>query len=371
MNIRAANHAAAAGQHDGFVITPQFHSQRTGHLFLEGAEVATQVRAPEFIIECGGTQRTLEHDIQRRCDACRPAMVALPGSFTTGNAEIGYGKTTQPRLGFCTAPGGALVADFTPGTGRRTGERRNGGRVVVGLHLHHPMPGLCMRGIMPCPGIRKKALHLEAFGHGCIVIVGRQDPFRAGLPGFPDHAKQRVLLCLPVYYPAGVEYLVPAMLGIRLGKHHQFDVDRVAPQGVEILDQVIDLVSRECQTEFDVGRLQCRASATENINEGKRCGFGMYEQGIGVIHVKHNRLRHAVMDQRQHGSRLCIRQCRSVAHFKGIDDAPLHTAHFFKPAVMNDVGGLAGPGRDGPRTGDDNQRDTVHLPCRPVRPVRQ
>ena len=44
-------------------------------------------------------------------------------------------ETGQSRLGLAAAAGGAFVADFAAGAGRRAGERRDRGRMVVGFDL--------------------------------------------------------------------------------------------------------------------------------------------------------------------------------------------------------------------------------------------
>ena len=51
------------------------------------------------------------------------------------------GEASQAGLGFGAAAGGAFVADFAAGAGGRTGERRDGGGVVVGFHLHQHVVG--------------------------------------------------------------------------------------------------------------------------------------------------------------------------------------------------------------------------------------
>ena len=43
-------------------------------------------------------------------------------------------------------------------------------------------------------------------------------------------------------FPTRVKNFMPAMLGVGLGEHHQFDVVWVAPQFCKLLAQIIDLV---------------------------------------------------------------------------------------------------------------------------------
>ena len=56
--------------------------------------------------------------------------------------------------------------------------------------------------------------------------------------GLADHGKERQLLRLAVDHPMSVEYLVTAVLGIRLREHGQLDIGRVASQRVEVLEQI-------------------------------------------------------------------------------------------------------------------------------------
>src|SRR3546814_4449868 len=79
--------------------------------------------------------------------------------------------------------------------------------------------------------------------------------------GVLDHLEQRLrravaLHVLPVDGPRRVEDLVPAVLGVGLREHHQFDVAGVAAELAEAFAQVFDLVLRERQAEACVGFLQ-------------------------------------------------------------------------------------------------------------------
>src|SRR5699024_4429058 len=61
LHVVAANVGDAAGDHDRFVVT-------TTHIglavfLLEGAEIAAQTRASEFVVEGGGAERAVAHDL--------------------------------------------------------------------------------------------------------------------------------------------------------------------------------------------------------------------------------------------------------------------------------------------------------------------
>ena len=53
------------GNHDGLVVAAHFLTGCTGHLLLEGTEVAGQVRTAEFVVERSAANRAFNHDIQR------------------------------------------------------------------------------------------------------------------------------------------------------------------------------------------------------------------------------------------------------------------------------------------------------------------
>ena len=66
--------------------------------------------------------------------------------------------------------------------------------------------------------------------------------------GFPDHPEQAIFFAYTVNDPGRIENLVPAMLGVGLGKHHQFDICRRLSQTQIVLDQVTDLVLGQGQS---------------------------------------------------------------------------------------------------------------------------
>src|SRR5690606_39523052 len=96
--------------------------------------------------------------------------------------------------------------------------------------------------------------------------------------GVLDHAEQGLVLALAINVPAGIKDLVPAMLGVGLGEHHQFDVVGVASQVGEAGHQVVDLVIGQGQAQLDVGLLQRGAAAAQYVHRGKRLGLGVAEQ---------------------------------------------------------------------------------------------
>jgi hypothetical protein len=86
-----------------------------------------------------------------------------------------------------------------------------------------------------------------------------------------------------VDHPVGVEDLVPAVLGVGLGEHHQLDVGRVAPHAAEVLHQVVDLVLGQREAQLAVGPLQRSAAAGEDVHGGERLRLVVVEERVGVI----------------------------------------------------------------------------------------
>ena len=131
------NHAQAAGDHDGLVVTALFGDfTRCGcvrYRLLVFAEVPQQIGPTEFIVEGSAAQRAFDHDLQRAGDVLGFA-IGINWNLTPIN--FGHSETRQPGFGFGTAACGAFVANFSARAGGRARERRDSRGVVVGLHLH-------------------------------------------------------------------------------------------------------------------------------------------------------------------------------------------------------------------------------------------
>src|SRR5205823_6011697 len=136
VHVRAPHVPQAAGDHDRLVVAAQALGRVAGGALLEGAEVAAHRRAAEFVVERGGADRALEHDLERGGDARRRAERLLPGALVAGDAQVRHREAGEPRLGFGAATGGALVADLPARAGRSSREGRDGGGMIVRLHLH-------------------------------------------------------------------------------------------------------------------------------------------------------------------------------------------------------------------------------------------
>lgn len=60
--------------------------------------------------------------------------------------------------------------------------------------------------------------------HSCVVGVGADDVVGVHLVGVLDHAKEAIGLALAINGPRRIENMVPAVLGVDLGKHEKLDI---------------------------------------------------------------------------------------------------------------------------------------------------
>ncbi len=277
VRIASGDVADAAGNHDRLVIAA--HLARD--LLLERAEVAEQVRPSEFVVERCAADRAVEHDVQRRCDAVRLAVVDFPRLRQPGNTQVRHGKSGQARLRLRAYAGRALVADFAAGARRSARKRRDRRRMIVRLDLHQHVSHLGARSVMAVrTGIeapRGRARH-----HRGVVFVRDDRAFGIGFVRSPDHCEQRQWRSLAVDRPVGVEYLVPAVLGVGLREHHQLDVGRIASRVPEARRQVVDFVVGQRQTQAGIRFDDRLASAADQLDRFQRQRRNFGEQTRSV-----------------------------------------------------------------------------------------
>ena len=122
----------------------------------------------------------------------------------------------------------------------------------MSLHLHEDMNGLVNVVEFTIIGSRHQPRSVPAFNDRGVIAISRDNPFGCLFRRRLDHAEQTFVLLLPVNNPARIEYLVPAMLRVRLGEHHEFGVSRVALQARVALDEIIDFAIAKCQAQFSI-----------------------------------------------------------------------------------------------------------------------
>ena len=238
-----ARDAATARQHDGFVVAPDLAPDRVP--LFEGAEIAPQGRAPEFVVVGGRAYGALEHDVQGGSQLPGPSgfPFLFPGLGQGRDAQIGHGETRDARLRLRANAGGGFVSQLAAGAGGGAGKGRDGGGVVVGLDLQHDARFFRGVAVAAVGGAGEEACGAAPPQDRGVVGVGGQRAAggraRRGAGGL-DHVKQAVRLVRAVYAPAGVENLVAAMLRIRLGEHHQLHIRGVPARLLKGLVQIGD-----------------------------------------------------------------------------------------------------------------------------------
>ncbi len=379
LHVAGADIAKPSGEHDGFVIAADFLGVRVfargGHFLFEGAEVAVDGGATEFVVEGGTTEGAFDHDIESGNDAAGFAVGFFPRLFGSGDAEIGNGETGQTGLGSCSDAGGTLIADLPAGTGCGTGERRDCGGVIVRFDLAENVDVLVVGGVALGVGIDKETSAPRSGEDGGVVTVGGEDALAVELVGVADHRKERFLLLLSVDIPRGVKDFVAAVLGVGLRKHHQLDVVGIAFEFGESFDEVIDLILGQSESERGIGGDEGSATFGEDRHGRERTRFVVVKEHLAGFERIEDGLGHAVVEvgcelaraggcvseltaylagRGSSASELAACGRRLRAQIDRILDHALDALHLVKSADVSDIGGFGGPGgnRAGAR-GDD------------------
>ena len=341
----------AASDHDRLVKA----AHHPGHGLFEGAEVARQVGPAELVVEGCAAERAFDHDVQRAGDVGRLARAAaLPGFVRARQAQVAGGKARQPRLGPGATARGPFIADLATRPGGRTGKGRDGRGVVVGLHLHQHMGRDLARRVRRS-GLARSGQPLvdwAAMHHrGVVAVSHHRALWRSGL-GVSDHAEHRMRLFHSVDGEAGVEDLVPAVLGVGLRKHHQLHIRGVALQAREGVHQVVNLVVGQREAEVTVGLHQRLPALAQQVHVRHGHARMRVKQSARRLSGARHALGHAVVQQRGQGAHHVVGQRRRPTQ-QALEQAAgalqaelgdtLHALHW-QCAVAGDVGGLAGPG---------------------------
>ena len=301
-------------------------------------------------------------------------MIFFPRLNRAGKAEIGNGESGHSRLGLGAAAGGALVANLAAGARRRAGVGRDRGRVVVRLDLAEEVDVLVVRGVFAGVRVGVEAAAARAGQHRGVVLVGGEDAVGMQRVGILDHLEQRAVARRAVDGPGGVENFVATVFGVGLREHHQLDVVRIAAEGREGLDEIIDLVSGESEAERAVGLHERGATARDERDARQRPRLFVAEERGARSEVGIDDLGHAVVEpggelRPQLGSKVEGRRSKvrvaltfdgrlSSFDFEvdGVGDDALDALDRGEAADVRDVGGLGGPWRNGARA----RRDDLH-----------
>ena len=118
--------------------------------------------------------------------------------------------------------------------------------------------------------VREQSLRHVALHHCGVVVIRDHVALWMQLVRVANHFKQTDRLRFAINDEIGVENLVAAMFRVRLRKHHQFDVGRIALE-VEIrVEQIVHFVIRQGQAQINICLLQCSLTARQNSNGAQR-----------------------------------------------------------------------------------------------------
>ncbi len=293
-----ADIADTARQHDRLMVAAQFAAVVAVDPLFIGAEIAVQRRTAKFVVKRRAAQRAFRHDVQRADDAIGLAKILFPRLLEAGNTQVGNGEAHQTGFWLRAAAGGALIADFAAGSGRRARPRRDRRWVVMGFHFHQDMGRFLMEIVNAALRVGIKATDLGAFHHRRVVFIGRQDIIRRLREGVFDHFEQGFRLSYAVDHPVRVEDFMAAVFGVRLSEHIKLDIVRVAPQFFKRGQQVINLVVGQRQAQFLVSLLQRRAPLRQDIHALQRLWLLLNEQLFRIGQIVIHGFHHAIVQQR-------------------------------------------------------------------------
>ena len=262
MSLVVADVTDTARKHNGLMVTVT----GSGHIVFKHTEVTQNIGATEFVIKGGSTQRTVRHDRERTGDTTgftvnliamfglnRHILIRFPILGRIRQLQRRHCKTAKTGLRTSTATGSPFVTNFTARTGRSAREGRNRRGVVVRFNLKDRVRQFLFFGkdtterfSFGCSGVQTR--HFCAFENSCVIRVGHNGAVRMCLMRFANHAEKRFFFILTVDCPLGVKDFVAAVLGIGLGKHHEFDVCRITLGFRKGLGQIIDFVFTHGQT---------------------------------------------------------------------------------------------------------------------------
>ena len=283
LHLARIDRAQAAGQHDRFVVGAHVRGIAAGQ--FEAAEVAGEVRSAEFVVERGAAERAVGHDFEGRSHARIQRARRLPGLRQGRNAQMRDRESGQAGFRFAAAAGRAFVADFAAGTGGRAGERRDGGRVVVGFDLDAERAGGGVAEAVGAGVIGAQMAGHVAFDDCGIVFVGTQRVLRREFVRVADHAEQAVRHVAAIDAVGGVEDLVPAVLGVGLREHHQFGIGRIAAERAVAFLQIRHFVFAQGQTEIGIGLRQLgdRHALQRSAHRSSEQRAGLLEAGAHAL----------------------------------------------------------------------------------------
>ncbi len=277
-----------------------------------------------------------------RLDTIRsgPPDVALPRLRPVRDMQVRDTEPCDSGLGRCAQSGSTFIANLAARARRGTRKRGNGGRVIMRFNLDQRIHNLVVVAIHAIV-VGIQSWRARSGQHGGVVRIGADDAGGRRVGRIADHREQRKWLRDIVDDPVRVEYLVPAMLGIRLREHHQFRIGRIAPHLCVVRRQIGKLVLRQRQPKLRICRRQrLQWLVTQRYGLQRTSGM-MVEQQLAGLPGDIALLGHTVVQQLMGNVKRCIIKTMHLIACRA-----LNTAHTVDTAASDNIGCLAGPRRD-------------------------
>ena len=241
--------------------------------------------------------------------------------------------------------------------------------MVVRFNLKHAMDERFVNDILTV-GCSGKGLREAARQNRGVVRISDLGPLGGVGMGGSNHGEKRKRTGLPVDRPTRVKNLVPAVFGIGLRKHQQFDIGRVTAQRHERPRQVLNLILRERQSKAFIGSRQfdqCLIGIGGGGNGHRLHGFAgqfiKYARSLG--RAGPNLLGHPIMQRANNllNDLLAMVLAQSPCKQPNIEtdavfEAALNAQDAGQTAVSGDIRGFARPWRNGALARTDPQRGT-------------
>ena len=231
---------------------------------------------------------------------------AFPRAFEPRDAQVRHREPAQAGLRLRAPARRALVADLAARARGGARKRRDGGRVVVRLHLHRAnasgrrdsrsgrWSGSAKNRSTVPPSITAALSEYATDGALRVRRVGRRGSCRRasaswGSPSMTHDALKILWRQCSEFACANI--VSSTSVGLR-------------PSAGKYVDQVVDFVRRQRQAERAVGLVDGRAAAAEHVDRGQR--LGRVRDGTARRPSSsdwQHRFGHAVVQQRQHRAR--------------------------------------------------------------------
>ena len=214
--------------------------------------------------------------------------------------------------------------------------------MVVGFHLHKQGHGLFLKAIARRICTHPKALRFRTLKDGSVIAVGRQNARTVHRSvGVTNHGKEGLGRHFAVNNPVRVEDLVPAMLRVRLGEHHEFRIRGIPTKGCEGLCEIGNFVVGKGKAPGVVGLSEGRRPLPEQGHGAKGPGRLGRKEGCAIAVPGKQGFSHAIEERRRDGRPLRLTQ--------GAGEVPAHPALHPpdrpEPTAMKNICGFRRPGR--------------------------